>query len=456
MKKLNVLYCYFIHCLGGKKTDFQFVKKQTEETFEKVFINKDNEKVSNVISCYCSSVNSGYIAAAKTPLEVMIDNDFMEYTQHFETNFMEELKFYHNKYLQEDKDLELNVYITIVGHSIGGNIARGIITKLYSTFSKNEIYKNYFEYIKQKNSFISNIQPCSFVSICSPHLGSLTANSKKSDSFFKKAEKFVVRNACSSVLGGIGKELVFQDNQLKNTKLPKIHENTSKNLLIDHCNPKAMDALAQFPNRTLFSFLRHDLQVKYCSAMGCLETPLPYLLKKEKSLLIPDNQNDIRIVMISGFEKGPELDFYKKELFNEALSKGFYYNNTKIVPSPDIDAQIQRALKMKFSKFNEEDYEKMEDVFVDDNDQQLSMPVAVVKLFNKISFRRITMDLVLPSSLWIATHGITLDGDVSLTQKPYMRNLIDKAKFFYSHLLISDFIRTSEQYNTYSLLNMTC
>ncbi|KAG4084279.1 hypothetical protein H8356DRAFT_198779 [Neocallimastix lanati (nom. inval.)] len=98
----------------------------------------------------------------------------------------------------------------------------------------------------------------------------------------------------------------------------------------------------------------------------------------------------------------------------------------------------------------------MEDVFVDDNDQQLSMPVAVVKLFNKISFRRITMDLVLPSSLWIATHGITLDGDVSLTQKPYMRNLIDKAKFFYSHLLISDFIRTSEQYNTYSLLNMTC
>ncbi|KAG4081665.1 hypothetical protein H8356DRAFT_1757322 [Neocallimastix lanati (nom. inval.)] len=154
-----------------------------------------------------------------------------------------------------------------------------------------------------------------------------------------------------------------------------------------------MDALAQFPNRTLFSFLRHDLQ--------------------EKSLLIPDNQNDIRIVMISGFEKGPELDFYKKELFNEALSKGFYYNNTKIVPSPDIDAQIQRALKMKFSKFNEEDYEKMEDVFVDDNDQQLN-------------------------------------GDVSLTQKPYMRNLIDKAKFFYSHLLISDFIRTSEQYNTYS------
>lgn len=357
MKKLNVLYCYFIHCLGGKETDFQFVEKQLKDTFNKVFINGDEKETNNVIYCYRSSSNSGFLTAAKTPLGTWIENDYNEYTRTFENNFITELKSYKEKYNNNNEnEFELNIYITIVGHSIGGNVGRAVIARLYSPLTKNnQKFDNYFEWMKKENPFISDIKPCSYVSINSPHLGSLIAKSKSTENVMKKTERFFVRTACNSLLGKIGKELAFGDD-ISNSILPGIDRKISKYLLVNNCCPEAMDALAKFPNRTLFSNIRYDMQVKYCSAMGCLETPLPLLLEKEKDVLVPDNEYDARIVMYSGFNEGSELEYYQKELFNEVISKDFYYKNTKYVPSLDIDAQIKNALnnKRKYSLINED------------------------------------------------------------------------------------------------------
>jgi len=350
MKKLNVLSCYLIHGLGGENKDFALVKERLEETFNELFKKGDNNEISNIINCYCTNANSGM--KANYPFEIMFENEFNEYSQYFENILIKDLKHNERKY-NKFEDVECDIYISFSGHSLGGNVSRGLITKLYSSFSKNnEIYENYFEYIKKEYPFIRAVKPCSYLSLSSPHLGSLVSPPNKSCSFIKKAEKSAVKSFINLVVGDVGKQLTFQDEKIKiktnNKNIPNGNESikgkkVSKYSLMNCCNKESMDALAKFPNRTLTAFLRYDLQVKYCSAMGCIETPLPSLLENEKEILIDNKTNDTRIVMYSGFE-GSELEYYQKELFNEEVSKNFYYKNTKVVPSPNIDEQIKRAL----------------------------------------------------------------------------------------------------------------
>ncbi|OUM61591.1 hypothetical protein PIROE2DRAFT_62418 [Piromyces sp. E2] len=354
MRKLNVLFVYFIHGLGGENIDFINVKVKLEETFDKLF--KDDETysdVKNIIRTYCANSNSGM--ESTFPLEVMFENNFKEYTKYFENNLIRSLNREKDKY-SDFKDVECNIYISIIGHSLGGNVARGTITKLFKPYLKNIItYENFFEYIKKRYTFITNIIPCSYLSLSSPHLGSLISEPNETTKLIKRIEKKIVKTFCNVVIGDIGKELTFQDEKVKAKTNKTSEENViidnSKYALINCCSKESMEALARFPNRTLTAFLRYDLQVKYCSAMGCIETPLPSIIKNEKDILI-NRKNDARIVMYSGYNEGSELEYYQRELFNEKVSKNFYYKNTKIAPSPDIDDQIRRTLTIKREKMN--------------------------------------------------------------------------------------------------------
>jgi len=362
MKKLNVLSCYLIHGLGGENKDFTAVQQNLEKTFEQLFKKDDDNEVSNIINCYRTSANSGM--KSTFPLETMFENEFNEYIKYFEDTLIKDLKSNESKY-NKFEDVDCEIYISFSGHSLGGNVARGLITKLYSMYTKdNENYENYFEYIKKEYSFIKAVKPCSYLSLSSPHLGSLVSAPNETSKFIKKLEKKVVKSFINIVIGDVGKQLTFQDDKIVSKTDNKDTQNNSdttkdkqpsKYSLINCCNKESMDALARFPNRTLTAFLRYDLQVKYCSAMGCIETPLPSILENEKDILIDDKTNDTRIVMYSGFE-GSELEYYQKELFNEEVSKDFYYKNTKVVPSPDIDDQIKRALinKRKQNEKNKE------------------------------------------------------------------------------------------------------
>jgi len=98
----------------------------------------------------------------------------------------------------------------------------------------------------------------------------------------------------------------------------------------------------------------------------------------------------------------------------------------------------------------------MEDVFVMDNDNQQDIPVALIKKFNQISFRRVSFDLLVPFHWKLYTHGLDIGFPKDNFIKPnaYMRRISAKTLSFYAHLLIADFIRTSEQTNTYSLYNL--
>jgi len=358
MKKLNVNLCYLVHCLGGKASTYDNIKESTEKLFEKVFVNEEDKDTKNIFVCYCNEANSGF--TSNYSLEIMFDNAYQEFIQYFEETFIKNLKNDEEKY-NKFEGVECDIYLTFSGHSIGGNVSRGLITKIYSKFSKNnETYDNYFQYIQKQYPFITNIIPCSYIAISSPHLGSLvTKDAEENIKHMKRSEKTVVKLFTNTVVGDVGKELTFQDEKVKNPKKVKnasteqVNEDTeekiSKHVLINHCNKKAMEALAQFPNRTLTAHVRNDVQVKYCSAMGSLESPYPYIINNEKELLVADNTNDVRIVSYSGF--GEELEYYQKEVFNEKISPNFFYPNTKYEADiTNIDEQIKQSLLNKKNK----------------------------------------------------------------------------------------------------------
>jgi len=360
MRKLNVLFVYFVHGLGGDNIDFFNVKIKLEEIFDKLFkCDECDKEVRNKIITFCSNANSGM--QSTYPLEIMFENDFNEFTDYFENSLIKTLIRKKNRF-NRFIGVDCNIYVSIVGHSLGGNVARGTITKLYQPYIKNEVtYENFFEYIRKQYFFVTRIVPCSYLSLSSPHLGSNISEPNETTTLIKRIEKKMVKTFCNAVIGDVGKELTFQDEKIKtkvNEQEDDIKIGKSKYSLINCCNKESMDALAKFPNRTLTAFLRYDLQVKYCSAMGCIETPLPYLLKNEKELLI--KRNDSRIVLYSGYNEGPELEFYQRELFNEKISENFFYINTKLVESPDIDDQIKRALADKREKINKKNNEKLE------------------------------------------------------------------------------------------------
>lgn len=485
MKKLNINLCYFIHGLMGEKTDCQNVQEATENLFEKLFINEEEKDIKNILICYCNEANSG--RGCNCALEIMYDNAYEEFKKYFEETLIKNLKKDEEKY-NKFEGVECNIYLTFSGHSIGGNVSRGLITKLYSKFSKNdETYDNFFQYIQKEYPFISNVIPCSYISVSSPHMGSLvTSSSEENIKFVKRSEKSVVKLFTNTVVGDVGKELIFQDEKVKKPKSVNStstendnnnpeEEKISKHTLINNCSKKAMDALALFPNRTLTAHLRNDVQVKYCSAMGCLESPYPNIRDNEKDLLVNDNINDVRMVSYSGFGEDQELEYYQKEVFNEKVLPNFFYPNTKYIPNIDIDEQIKQALINKkshtsntTSKENNdttknnnttenndttENYEEMEDVYVTDNDIQQDFPVALIKKFNQIPFRRVSFDMTLPFIRRLLIHVLDIGYPKNYFIKPSsdMKKISQKCLNFYSRLIIADFLKTSGQTDMYTL-----
>ncbi|OUM61585.1 hypothetical protein PIROE2DRAFT_12365 [Piromyces sp. E2] len=318
MKGLNILYCYLLHGLDRSKEDYEFIKEKTETVFNKVFSNQnESNEIQNLIYGHCSTSHTG--TKSRQHLCVTSKNDFIEFSEYFENTILKEIKENEEKY-NNFEGVECHIYISISGHSLGGLISRGLIKNIFSPYTREDVqYENYFEYLKKKYSFITDIKPCSFLTLSSPHLGSRVAEPAKANN-----------------------ELAVRDELIKNNEYFK----DKRPILCQFCDKEYMDALAKFPNRTLTGFLRYDLQVKYCTAFACLESPLNDLMKEKDSNVFDERKVvDTKIVAISGYQEGSEIDYYKKELFNERVLKDFYYNDTRYLDSPNIEEQIKQNLK---------------------------------------------------------------------------------------------------------------
>jgi len=74
MKKLNIYFCYFVHCLGGNNKQFVNIAEKTEELFTNLFNCNEENETKNIISWYCNEANSGF--RSSSALEIMYDNAF--------------------------------------------------------------------------------------------------------------------------------------------------------------------------------------------------------------------------------------------------------------------------------------------------------------------------------------------------------------------------------------------
>ncbi|KAG4103199.1 hypothetical protein H8356DRAFT_1647346 [Neocallimastix lanati (nom. inval.)] len=447
MKELNILYCYLVHGLDRSKDDYGFIKQRTEELFGKVFENQENKEIQNLIYCYCSTSHTGL--KSRDHLIVTSRNDFIEFKEFFENTIIKELNDNKEKY-NNFEGVKCNIYISISGHSLGGLISRGLIKNIFSVYTFDNVqYDNYLDYLKKVNSFITDIKPCSFLTLSSPHLGSLVSGASTTSSIQKKIEKIGTHVFCDYLISNIGKELVFKDDKIKNNEYFK----DNKPILYQFCEKEYIeDALAKFPNRTLTGFLRYDLQVKYCTAFACIESPLEEL-KQEKDSIIPDENKtvDTRIIAISGYNDGPEFDYYKKGLYNEKVLEGFYYDNTRILEPPNIDEQIKQNL-IKKGENPDDANDESKNIFLVDNECQSEIPIYILKKFNSIPYRRVSIDLLLPRGLdRVGTHGACLGTKWTIFDKECIRNMAKKTVNFYSSVLIADFIWTSGQNDLYSL-----
>ncbi|ORX46913.1 hypothetical protein BCR36DRAFT_405519 [Piromyces finnis] len=388
---------------------------------------------------YCSNDN----AKIKTHAEfkVIVDKSFKELNRFLEENALHNFKKENEIKYNNFENITCNLYFSIVGHSLGGLISRDLVKKIYSPFEKDTTqYTNYFEYLKTKFTFLTTVKPCSFLTLSTPHLGSLACN--ESGGIFKTAEKTAVRMYCNYLSGKIGKVFTYKDGKKGN----------EKPTLIRLSQKEYMNAYENFPNRTLIGCIRHDIPVKFCSAMGNIEHPIDAY--KNENLLIDEKKGkaDTRICSYSGYE-GQELEYYQKEIFNEKISKNMYYPDTKHLPSPDIEEQIKNGLKKINYKEDENSilkYEDMENVFIPDTINQVEVAVSTLKLFNEIAFRRIIIDFSLSKLARVGTHTIYIGNDIIPYDTPTLA-MISKSVGLFSNIILADYLLTSNQYTFYSL-----
>jgi len=328
MVKINLLCCYFVHGLDGSNRDFQSIHEKTEEIYNSLFKNENEDDVKNYFYGYRSNDNALFKTHGQ--FQVLVDKSFNELQNFLEnialTNFQKDNEEKYNHF----ENVECNLYFSIIGHSLGGLISRGVVKYIYSSFKKEDFeYVNYFEYLKNKFSFITTIKPCSFFTLSTPHLGSLACN--ENGSIIKRTEKNMVRFYCNYFSGSIGKVFTYRDGN-----------KDIKPTLIRLSQKEYMDIYAKFPNRTLIGCVRFDIPVKFCSAIASLDHPV-FEYEKE-NILIDKSKSDTRICSYSGYE-GKELEYYQKEIFNEKVSENMYYKDTKNIPPPNIDEQIKTGLE---------------------------------------------------------------------------------------------------------------
>ncbi|KAG2382822.1 hypothetical protein C9374_004789 [Naegleria lovaniensis] len=225
-----------IHGLHGSAEDFHYISQRLKSMYE----NKD----AIIIDCSC---NEG---KTHDGIEALGRNVMCEVLQ---------VLYERNVNLSVNKKMKL----TVVGHSLGGLIARYLV-KLMLAFNENseedssiftaeengESVKLHYQHFKEH--VLPFLLPCSFVTISTPHLGVR----KPGNGFFRAAYRFAA-HTFMSLLGKTGKELKLEDA-----------DDIESSLLFRMSVPGSdfVNALLKFPNRTLIAACHLDGTVPYPSA----------------------------------------------------------------------------------------------------------------------------------------------------------------------------------------------
>lgn len=160
-------------------------------------------------------------------------------------NFFETLV--NNRSILQDKSELLTINFSMLGHSLGGVIARYVLPDLLEYWHKN------------RNNFTVRLRQ--FITIGTPHLGIRRVGGNLPKNLWKNA---VAWFSISKLGGEIPAQLHYEaeqleDRDIQNPKLPNV-------LLLQMCFGKFYDALLKFETRTLVAVTHFDFSVPFPSA----------------------------------------------------------------------------------------------------------------------------------------------------------------------------------------------
>jgi len=297
MNKQNLFICILSHGVNSSKYDLELLNSKIQKSFNIAFgyekkddKKKDSKKekknsnhnsdIDNTIYCINSNCNS-YIKSHSN-IEILAKNLLNETKQNLENEIFPSFekkileKYYNsetnknnisnfeksnsteklnenkkNKYNKDEKKIlyencHCNLYISVLGHSLGGLILRYFIKLLYdknSSINNNgsndnsindineEIYNSlsFIDFIKQKHSYIKNIIPCSYISVATPHLGSCIPDIQTNIQLKSKLTNSFQSIIFSTVFGDTGRELNIPKNSLLGSVLWRNSSNNSNN-----------------------------------------------------------------------------------------------------------------------------------------------------------------------------------------------------------------------------------
>ncbi len=163
------------------------------------------------------------------------------------TRFMEEFFQFLMSHISALHEPIQTLYLSFVGHSLGGIIIRYCIPFLFSKM-QDKTFSLFSKLIPQHVTH--NIIPVTYMSICTPHLGSRrpgTGNWKQ------KVWKQMVSLYINNLIGKTGKQLYLEDEE-------QILHQMSKP------DSPFIEALLLFQHQTLVSVVHHDMIVPYTSS----------------------------------------------------------------------------------------------------------------------------------------------------------------------------------------------
>ena len=152
---------------------------------------------------------------------------------------------------QETGNESTDIYLSIVGHSLGGLIAQFAINLLFPPADApplSEETKKSIRSLEEKTGI--KITPCSFTTLCTPHLGARKPPAP--NSFYSLLQNKVIMSTATMFLGKTGSELMLTDGPLEDSMIFKLSKPEYKRLENWTC--------------TSFSCLWHDIPVGFTSA----------------------------------------------------------------------------------------------------------------------------------------------------------------------------------------------
>ncbi|KAI9104946.1 putative serine esterase-domain-containing protein [Phlyctochytrium arcticum] len=169
--------------------------------------------------------------------------------------------------LGHDNEKPWDVYFSVVGHSLGGLIARYLI---YLLFHPSAPTATSLIPLREKHATLMTLHPLTYMSVGTPHVGS--RRSAKPGSWTAPVFQGVVDLYLKNLGGQTGRELFLNDSSTPTSSSASLESSSSRKdedtpLLMRMADPSSpfIETLRTF-KPILIASVRDDLPVGYCSA----------------------------------------------------------------------------------------------------------------------------------------------------------------------------------------------